>query len=241
MKKFGCFLSCILCAAIVAPAAHAANGPDTADPLYLTKLGDFLSNSNIYYGRDKLRLSQKFSYGFSDRFSMGADIKYQQDFAGTEDGFSNVGLSGVYRVSSVDAESGTSKITSDFLFGINFGGNTRVREPEFADTIYMAGFRVGRAWERLTLSGTVKTSWIFDENRGMAYIDLLPEAYFRIDQDWKIGAGLDLRKSTNPHFNAESVNMKLVRQYGNTQYIGHFDYEFENDEFQIGFMLNILF
>ena len=35
--------------------------------------------------------------------------------------------------------------------------------------------------------------------------------------------------------------MKLVRQYGRTQYVGHVDYEFESDDAQVGFKINILF
>jgi hypothetical protein len=214
---------------------------DMADPVFLTKTGDFLSNSNLFFNGNILRMSQKFSYGFGDRLAVSADIKYQQDFNGSEDGFSNIGLGGVCRLSGASGSYGDSKIISDALLGINFGGTKRVREPEFADTIYYAGVRVGRQWSRFTLSGTIKTSWIFDETRGMAYIDLIPEAYVRFTDSWMTGVGFDVRKSTNPSFDQEWINMKLVRQYGRTQYVGHVDYELEIRKWQFGANINILF
>jgi hypothetical protein len=206
--------------------------------MFLKKSGDFLSGTSLSYGNSALRAMQKFSYGFSDRFSAAADIKYQLDFDGDEDGFSNVGLSGVYRLSTADED---TRIISDVLFGINFGGSTSVREPDFADTIYHAGVRVGRQWNVWTLAGTIKTSWIFDEIRGMAYVDFIPEIYARINQNWMTGVGFDFRKSTNPNFDASWINLNLIRQYGRTQYIAHIDHEFENSDWQFGLKINVLF
>ncbi|MDR0726700.1 MAG: hypothetical protein LBF37_01410 [Rickettsiales bacterium] len=217
-------------------AANANFEYDTSDPMFLTKSGDILSNSSMSFGSDILRLSQKITYGFTDRFAMAADLKYQHDLSGSEDGFSNIGLNAIYRL-----ENTGSKFTTDALFGINFGGSKRVREPEFADTIYHAGIRVGRQWSRFTLAGTVKTSWIFDQDRGMAYIDLIPEAYVRLTDTWMTGLGLDLRKSTNPDFDREWINFKLVKQFGRTQYVGHIDYEFEQEDWTGGIRVNILF
>lgn len=232
-------LSAFLIVGILPVAARADIKHDMADPMFLEAQGDFVSRSSISYGHDILRIAQKFSYGFSNRFSLGADIKYQEDFNGREDGFSNINLGGTFRLSG--ATDGNSRIISDALFGINFGGTKRVREPEFADTVYYAGIRVGRQWNRFTLAGTVKTSWIFDDERGMAYIDIIPEAYFRITDKWMAGAGFEFRKSTRPAYDTEWVNFKLVRQYGRTQYVGHLDYEFEEDNWQFGVKVNILF
>lgn len=209
---------------------------DTSDPMFLTRSGDFLSNSSLSFSGDYMRLMQRFSYGLNDKLSLAADIRYQEDFNGNEDGFSNIGLDGTYRLSD-----SSSKIITDALFGIKFGGSKKVREPEFADTVYHAGIRVGRQWSRFTLAGTVKTSWIFDEDPGMAYIDLIPEAYVRLTGSWMTGLGFNLRKSTNPNFDQEWINFKLVRQYGRTQYVGHVDYEFEEDDWQFGIKVNILF
>jgi len=33
----------------------------------------------------------------------------------------------------------------------------------------------------------------------------------------------------------------LLRQYGNTQWVGKFDYEFESEEIQVGLDIKILF
>jgi hypothetical protein len=217
--------------AVLADVAH-----DTSDPMFLVKRGDFLSVSDMSVRHSVLRAAQKFSYGFSDRFSLAADIKYQQNFRGPEDGFSNLGLDGAYRLSS-----GDSNVMTDALFGINFGGSKRVRTPDFADTVYHAGVRIGRQWSGFTLAGTVKTSWIFNETRGMAYIDIIPEVYARLTDSWMVGLDFDIRKSTNPGFDQEWAGFKLIRQYGRTQYVGRVDYEFESDDWRFGAKLNILF
>lgn len=231
--KFLSIFGVLLISAVPMMGAHAAQF-DVADPLYLEKSGDFVSRSNISYTDDILRLSQKFSYGINDKLSIGADLKYQQDFNGREDGFSNIGLHGMYRLSE-------GPTIADALIGISFGGSKRVREPDFADTVYSAGVRFGRVWNRFTLAGTVKTSWVFDENRGMAYINLIPEAYVRITDKWMTGIGFDFQKSTNPNFDREWINFKLVRQYGRTQYVAHVDYEFENENWMGGLKINIVF
>ncbi len=227
-------LCSVLCT-LYAGGAHAAMEYDTEDPMFLPALGDVLSRTGLSYSDDVLKISERLSYGFSNKFSMGIGLHYQQDFDGPADGFSNIDLFGTYRLS------GDTLWKSDVLFGIKVNGNDRVREPEFANTVYYAGLRVGRQWNAVTLAGTIKTSWIFDEVNGMAYIDLTPEAYFRITENWKAGLGADFRISTDPMYDQEWLNTKILRQYGRTQYIGHFDYEFESEEFQVGAKVNILF
>ena len=46
---------------------------------------------------------------------------------------------------------------------------------------------------------------------------------------------------TGDDYDQEWLDMKLVRQYGRTQYVGHVDYEFESDDAQVGARVNILF
>ena len=212
---------------------------DTSDPLYMLKIEDVLSHTSLTYWDNVLRLGQTFSYGLNNRLTISANVHYQQDFDGPEDGFSSIDLGGIYRVGMADGNS--AHLISDVLFGLKFGGSSRVRTPYFADSTYYAGYRFGRQWAGLTLAATIKSSWIFDEVRGMAYIDFVPEAYFRINQDWRLGTSFTLRKATNPHYNQEWLGGKIVRQYGRTQYIGHLDYEFESNELQVGAKVNILF
>ena len=134
-------------------------------------------------------------------------------------------------------------IISDALFGLKLWGSSHVRTPEYADSSYYAGLRFGRQYTGVTLAGTVKSTWVFDDTRGLSYIDFIPEAYFRFKYDWHGGIGFDFRKSTNPHLldNQEWLNLKLLRQYGNTQYVGRFDYEFDSGEVQVGANVKILF
>jgi len=221
----------------VSPAisAYASGEYDTADPLFLVRSNDMLSETGINFMDDIIRISQKVSYGLNNRLVLNADMNYQEDLNGREDGFSNFRLGGIYRMSS------GSNIISDALFGIKFSGSSRVHDPEYSDTVYHAGVRMGRQWSRFTLAGTLKTSWIFDEHRGMAFINFVPEAYLRITDNWMTGFGFDFRKSTDPRFDQEWMNFQLVRRYGRTQYIGTMGYEFESAKYQAGVRVNILF
>lgn len=212
---------------------------DTSDPLFMIGTQNILSQTNLTYWDDVLRIGQTLGYGFNERFSVSANMHYQHDFSGDEDGFSSVDLGGVYRLTTA-AES-EMHMVSDVLFGAKIGGSSHVRTPWFADSTYYAGLRFGRQWGGMTLAATIKSSWIFDSDRGMAYLDFIPESYFRVAPDWRLGAGLDFRKATNPHYDQEWINLKAVRQYGRTQYIANFGYEFESDDVQIGAQVNILF
>lgn len=210
----------------------ASAGYDTENPLYIENSGDFVSSSDAYIGDHVLCLSQKFSYGINGIISFGADIKYQQDFNGEEDGFSNLGLDLVYRISN-------ARMISDILFGVDFSKASDV--DEFSHTIYTTGFRFGRKWSHLTLSGTIKTSWIFNEQNGYAYIDLIPEAYFKFNSMWGAGLGFDFRKSTRTALDRKFLNFKLTQIYGRTQYSQFVKYEFRTDEYTFGGRVNIVF
>lgn len=238
LKKLICF-SFLISAFIVFPVKANTLNNDTSDPLFMLHQEGVLSKTTLTYWDNILRAGQYVSYGLNNRLTIGANIHFQQDFDGPEDGFSAIDLGAVYRLAG--AESNSARIIYDLLLGFKFGGTEKVRTPFFADSTYYAGLRFGRQWAGVTLAATIQSSWIFDETRGMSYIDFIPEAYFRVSQDWRLGGGLTLRKSTNPAFNQEWVNFKFLRQYGRTQYIGHVDYEFESDEFQLGMQVNILF
>jgi hypothetical protein len=214
---------------------------DTSDPLFLIGDNNFLSDTYVSYMDSKMRIGQFVGYGINHNLSMHVNMHYQLDFTRhRENGFSSTEFGGVYRLNH---GTGQSRIVSDALFGLKLFGSSHVRTPEYADSSYYAGLRFGRQYTGLTLSGTVKSTWVFDDKRGLSYIDFMPEIYFRFKYDWRAGIGADFRKSTNTVFlhNQEWLNLKLLRQYGNTQYVGHFDYEFESEEVQVGFNLKILF
>jgi len=212
---------------------------DTSDPLYLPAIEEFLSESSVAYSDSILRFGQGLSYGINNRLAISGNMHYQIDFDGGRDGFSSFDIGGKYRLAR--ASDNSAHIIADALGGFKFGGSSHVRTPWYADHQYYAGLRIGRQWTGLTLAGTIKSSWIFDDSRGMAYIDFVPEAYFRLIHNWRIGTGFTFRKATNPTYNQEWLNLKLIREYGRTQYIGHFDYEFEDEVFQVGLRVNILF
>jgi len=243
MRKFcSLFLLFAFCFGAIAPNVARADdvlARDTSDPLYMLGIEEILSETTLTYWDNILRAGQSLSYGMNNRLTIGANVHYQEDFNGDEDGFSAFDVGGIYRIATADDN--TARIITDVLFGLKFGGSSHVRTPDFADSTYYAGLRFGRQWAGLTLAATIKSNWIFDDQRGMAYIDFMPEAYFRINPDWRLGANFTWRKATNPHYDQEWIGGKVIRQFGRTQYIGHLDYEFESDDVQVGAKVNILF
>jgi len=206
---------------------------DTEDPLYMGNQGDFLfqtfariSDGGVF------SIGEDVQIGLNDRLAFLFDIQYQQDFNGSEDGFSGPGFGLMYR-------SGTGPLISDLYGGIRLAGNQKV--PEFSNNTWYVGTRMGRQWSWVTLAAALESSWIFDESMGMAYFDFMPEAYFRIYQGFSAGVGADLRKSTNPAADREWVNLKLSQRFGYTMYTVFSDYEFEMQEWRFGFRLNLLF
>ena len=214
---------------------------DTTDPLFLIGDNQFLSDTFVGFPDRKVHLGQFLGYGINNNFIVHASILYQVDFSGhRENGFSSTELGGVYRVNHGNTN---SHIISDVLFGLKLWGSSHVRTPEYADSSYYAGWRFGRRYTGVTLAGTVKSTWVFDNERGLSYLDFIPEAYFRFKYDWRAGIGLDFRKSTNTHLldNQEWLNLKLVKQYGNTQWVGKVGYEFDDGKIQLGGDVKILF
>lgn len=206
---------------------------DTEDPMYFEQAREMTIRGNLSVGDDIVDAGVRGAYGINDIFVLGTTVKFQQDFNDDRnyDGFSYFGLDAMFRMSN-DA------VKSDIFGGVKISGDA---DPRFDKTIYFGGVRIGRSWDIITLSGTLKTSWIFDELNGMAWIDMMPDAYFRIDQNWRIGVGADFRKATNPYFDATIVSGKLVRQYGRTQYVGFCEYDFEQSDIKFGTRLNIAF
>ena len=227
------------CVMMTGARADDALARDTSDPLYMLSIEETLSQTTLTFWDNVLRAGQSVSYGMNNRLTIGANVHYQIDFDGDEDGFSAIDVGGAYRMS--DGTGHDSQLISDVLFGLKFGGSSHVRTPYFADSTYYAGLRFGRQWSGVTLAATVKSNWIFDDTRGMSYIDMTPEVYFRLAPDMRLGVDFTWRKATNPDYDQEWLGGKFVRQYGRTQYIGHVDYEFESEDFQVGAQINILF
>lgn len=240
MRKIFSVVLVFSCLVVVSAArADDVLARDTSDPLYLQSIEEILSNTTLSFSDSVLRVGQSVSYGFNNRLSMGINVHYQNDFDGHEDGFSAIDVGGIYRLAR--ASDNDQCIITDVLAGLKFGGSSHVRTPYFADSTYYAGLRFGHQWTGFTLAATVKSNWIFDDTRGMSYIDFIPSAYFRINPDWRLCAEFTWRKSTNPDYDQEWLDGKVVRQYGRTQYVGQIGYEFEGDDIQIGTRVNILF
>lgn len=215
---------------------------DTNDPLFMLAAQAFLSETDLNYHDEILRFGEQFSYGLNNRLSILGNIHYQiafDDKVGT--GFTAFDLGGRYRMGM--AENNSAGMVYDVLFGAKFGGSSHVRTPEYARSTYYAGLRLGKQWRGVTLSGTVKSNWIFDDERGMSYLNFIPEVYFRLDPYWRLGAGFDIVKSTSKYLykDQEWMQYKLVRRFGFTQYAAQVEYEFEERELLVGAKINILF
>lgn len=225
----------------ITPASKSLLSNDSSDPLFLVGDNQFLFDTYLSHVDRKMLFGENVAYGINNNLALHVNVNYQVDFSGRDEhGFSATELGGVYRVNHGSSQ---SRIITDALFGMKVGGSSHVRTPEYADSSYYAGLRLGRQYTGLTLSGTIKSTWVFDDDRGLSYIDFIPEAYFRLKDDWRAGLGFDLRKSTNPRLldNQQWLNLKLLRQYGNTQYVGRFGYEFESGEVLLGANIKILF
>ena len=230
--KTGCLYLCLMPYALCSFAASAAEF-DAEAPLYFEKARDLTLRGGLSYGEDILGADARLAYGINDIFVVSADVKYQQDFDSDRDwdGFSHVGVNVMYRLSD-------DNIKSDAFAGVKFSGDA---VPAFDETIYSAGLRLGRQWSVATLAATVKTSWIFDEIKGMAWINLMPEFYFRITENWRLGGWLDFQKATDPNFDQTWTGAKIVRQYGRTQYVAFGQYELNEGEFRFGGRVNVVF
>ena len=224
-----CPVLCALCQPVFAEDEWQF---DTENPLFFESPGDILSKTGADYGDSILAVRQQLSVGITRRLALHGAANWQQDFDGPRDGFSHSGFGFAYRVS----EFGT---IADLFANVKFGG--RARTPEYAATVYSVGSKVGRTWSRFTCAATLETSWIFHEIHGMAYIDLTPEVYVSVIDNWSIGANMMLRKATNPNFDGEWVGGKIAKRYGRTIYVGYGDYEFERRDFRWGGRINILF
>lgn len=227
---------------VLSGSVACASGVDTdlSDPLFLQSRSGALVQSGLDYFENGLRFKMAFSYGLTDRFVFGGNVHYQQEFSGPEDGFSSIDLGGIYRMNS-PYDDDDNNLIYDVLFGLKFGGSRHVREPDYADSAYYMGLRFGRQYAGVTFAGTVKSTWIFDDQNGMAFIDFVPEVYFRVNEDWRFGGDLTLRKATNPDYNEESLDVKLVCQYGYTQYVWHAGYAFEQRDISAGAQIKVLF
>ncbi len=238
MRKF----FSIFCAGVFGLCGAASAGTladDTSDPLYMLGDNHILSQTTLTFWDSILRAGQTLSYGVTDRLSVSGNIHFQEDFSRDNDGFSSLDMGVVYRAAPASANA--YHIVTDVLFGIKVGGSSHVRTPDYADSTYYAGLRFGRQMGGVTLAGTVKSSWIFDGYRGMSFIDMTPEVYFRINPDWRLGAYFTLREATIPDYDQQWLGGKVVSQFGRTQYVGHVDYEFDSDSVRVGAKVNILF
>lgn len=206
---------------------------DTEDPMFFEHAHDFTSKTDLGIGNKAFRAGETIAYGFTDSFALSANIAYQAGIADDyASGFSNIGVMAKYRATD-------GNILTDVFAGVNFAGDSML--PNYANTLYTAGVRVGRQWSWITLAGTLQSSWIFDDKNGMAYIDFVPEVYFRLPASWSIGANATLRAATDPDFNEQFVGAKVAKRYGHTMYSVNFNYGFEHSEWLAGFRLNILF
>lgn len=214
---------------------------DSSDPLFLVADNSFLSNTGVFYFDDIMNFGQSLAYGVNRVLAIYANANYQLDFRHDRgNGFAATEFGGIYRMNEGD---GPLQLMSDLIFGFRGGGSSHVKTPIYAKSSYFAGLRFGHQFTAVTLASTVKSTWVFDDTRGLSYINFMPEMYFRFKYDLRASIGADFRKSTNKYLlsNQEWMNFKLIRQFGNTQYVANLGYEFEEEEYKVGMDIKILF
>ena len=236
MKKLLCALLIVNCS-LFAVSARAADGvniaEDVSDPMYMERQKDLVFRLSADLGSD-FQLRQAVSYGITNKFAAGADIRYRVGAKGDDDnGLSNVGLMGKYRA----AASGSG--STDVLFGIGY--STLAVVPDYSNNVYSVGVRTGKQWNGMTLALTAMTNWIFSNEDGMAYIDLTPEAYFRVRGGWALGFGGTFRKATMPAYDQIWLNAKVGSVIGKTGWFVNMAYEVDSADFRIGGNVNLLF
>ena len=96
--------------------ADGALARDTSDPLYMLGVEETLSQTTLTFWDNVLRAGQSVSYGMNDRLTIGANVHYQIDFDGDEDGFSAIDVGGAYRMSN--GSDNSAQLISDVLFGL---------------------------------------------------------------------------------------------------------------------------
>jgi len=220
--------------AAISSASRANNiSTDVQDPLFLNRQGDFATRSMADVG-NYFQARQSFSYGFSDKFSLSADLRYRLgDDDGNRNGWNTFGVTGTYRVGQ-----GQTGVT-DVLFGLGYGPHGVI--PDYADETYRVGFRTGKQWGMMTLSATAMTNWVFHPTHGQAYIDLAPEAYFRMQGGWSTGLGATFRKSTTGLYDQIWLNYMIGSTIGRTGWFFNIGYELDDRDVRIGGTLNMLF
>ena len=239
MKKILKIFAVVFISHVAIPNAYAIPLElDLADPMFLERTGDFVSRTSIDSG-SYWNFRQVVSYGFSDRFTASADIRYRafgnDNVHYNENGLSGLGIRGMYR-----AGQGATGAT-DIIFGYGFGGHGVV--PQLSDDVYSVGVRTGRQWSGMTLAATIMTNWIFsdDPNLGMAYIDLTPEMYLRLKGDWSVGVGGTYRKATLSALDQTWMNMMFGKTIGSTGWFFNVGYELEHADLRLGMTMNMLF
>ena len=58
---------------------------------------------------------------------------------------------------------------------------------------------------------------------------------------WRLGTALTARVATDPDFDREWLKLRLVKQFGRTQYVAMYSYEFEQENSTVGLQVNVLF
>jgi len=206
---------------------------DTSDPMFFERPGDFVSRTSIISGNHAFAVSQEFSYGTGENLSIAGNIFARGGYDNNRS-ITNIGLGFTYRT----AQDGD--FVTDFFGGINHSPIRAVPLPYYSSAIYTLGARIGQQRERMTIAGTVQTHWLFDSADGKAFIDFVPEVYFRVANGWAVGAHFALRQATN-HDNQRYIGTKVTRRFGRTMYVGGFDYEFRTGERKFSGHLVLLF
>lgn len=237
MQKLYALLSMIALFATAATSANAARAflSDPEDPLWLGAQNNIYLSAAAQFKRSTANVPLYGQWAVNDNLALGVGMTIQEDLNSREDGASNVGVNGIYRVAE-------GRGVMDVIGGIRLGYSDS-KVPEFHSDIYSLGVRFGTIRNKITLGAEIKTSWIFNRFNGHAFIDLTPFAYLRLNGGWNIGAELEMKKDTNYDFGQDDMAAfaRLVKNMGSTSYTFGAGYRISDHSVLLSGKLSLLF
>ncbi|MDR2685785.1 MAG: hypothetical protein LBB23_03390 [Rickettsiales bacterium] len=233
MKKL---LTIFTIATLSTLSAHAERAftTDPFDPLWLGLKGVVLAETGADIYKSTISVPVRAQWSVVDDFAIEVDVNGQADFNNPNSGVSNLGLNAYYRISE-------GKMIFDMVGGFRLGReNSRV--AMYRDDIYTFGMRIGTVRNKITLSMDVLTNWAFNGNYSYAQLNLVPNVYIRLDEDWKLGAYADVKKDTyNTGQEEVRIGVLAVKQYGATSYMGGAGYAVNEASIYLQARLAVLF
>ncbi|MDR0319727.1 MAG: hypothetical protein LBH81_03240 [Rickettsiales bacterium] len=208
---------------------------DVMDPLWLGSRGSILAYAQGGIHLSQLEVMPGFQWAMNNQMSVGASVGGRFNFNERDDGVSNINLNTIYRLSE-------GREITDIMLGLRLGKDDSY-VWDYRDDVYMVGFRFGTVRNKITLAMNILTNWVFDKDRGHAFINFVPAVYTRLDNGFNVGAEIDFRKDTDYEYGRDDVRFGLSanRRFGSTTYSATGGYIFSDHSLYAIGRVSVLF